>query len=203
MRASSGFDHLGLLEVFGFGDMKWAQIDGQVCFVEHLYRPDQCFIHQIPATALQAARARAFARLPPAGPANRRVLLIPRPPRDIANRAVVEKIATKAGLEVVELATLGLADQIELFRHARLIVGHSWRRAGASAVLPAGDRNPRTVAGLPVPAEFRATVRQARPAARRAAVRDRGQPIQHRAAGAAAQAGRPAGHAADAPGAGG
>jgi len=116
------FDHLELLEVFGFGDMKWSQPPARVCFVEQLYRPDHCFIHEIPARVLQAARARAFARLPEAGPATRRVLLAPQAPREFSNRAAVEQIATRAGLEIVDLATLDLAAQIDLFRHARLIV---------------------------------------------------------------------------------
>jgi len=122
MRDRAGFDHLELLAAFGFGDMKWVQPASQVCFVEQLYRPDQCFIHQIPAHALQAARARAFALLKPAGPATRRVLLAPQKPREFSNRAVVEQIATKAGLEIVDLEGLDLAGQIDLFRHARLIV---------------------------------------------------------------------------------
>jgi hypothetical protein len=116
------FDHLELLELFGFGDMEWCQPPSQVCFVEQLYRPDHCFIHQIPARVLQAARARAFARLPAPGPATRRVLLAPQAPREFSNRAAVEQIVTRAGLEIVDLATLDQAGQIDLFRHARLIV---------------------------------------------------------------------------------
>jgi hypothetical protein len=116
------FDHLELLELFGFGDMTWCQPPAQVCFVEQLYRPDHCFIHQIPASVLQAARARAFARLPQAGPATRRVFLVPQAPREFSNRAAVEQIVARAGLEIVDLAALDLGAQIDLFRHARLIV---------------------------------------------------------------------------------
>jgi hypothetical protein len=122
LSGSAGFDHLDLLEAFGCGDMRRVAPASQVCFVEQVFRPDHCFVHQMPAAALQAARALVFARLPPAGPPTRRVLLAPRAPRDFSNRAVVEQIATKAGLEIVDFEALDLTAQIDLFRHARLIV---------------------------------------------------------------------------------
>jgi capsular polysaccharide biosynthesis protein len=76
----------------------------------------------MPASALQAARARAFARLPQAGSPTRHVLVLPQAPRAFSNQAAVEQIAARAGLDIVDLASLDMAAQIELFRHARLIV---------------------------------------------------------------------------------
>jgi capsular polysaccharide biosynthesis protein len=50
------------------------------------------------------------------------VFLVPQAPREFSNRAAVEQIVARAGLEIVDLVALDLGAQIDLFRHARLIV---------------------------------------------------------------------------------
>ncbi len=118
-----GASHLDMLEAFGFGDMKRVIVPGQLCMAQDLYRPDRTSLHQLPASALFAARDRALARLPPAGPGRRRIYIRPHGNRRIVHAGIVEKFLARQGIEAVSVDRLSFAEQIELFRQASLVVG--------------------------------------------------------------------------------
>jgi hypothetical protein len=116
------WNHLELLEAFGFGDMKRADIAGQICRIEEVYWSDRCEIMQIPASALMAARDRVLARRPnPAGP-GKRIYVRRRGTRAIANESVVEGVLEKHNFVPVLMEDLTATQQIDVFRQADFVL---------------------------------------------------------------------------------
>jgi len=116
------FDHIEALEAFGFGDMKRVEVADQICHVENVYWADKCFIQQASAGDLAACRNRALNRLPPPGPADRKIYIKRTTTRRVANEDEVETFVRGAGFEIHVMENLTTAEQIELFRHAAFVI---------------------------------------------------------------------------------
>jgi hypothetical protein len=115
-------DYIEVLTAFGFGDMPRAEIPGEICQAEELYWPDRCTIAEIPASALLAARARAFDHLPPPEGPRQRIYIRRRGTRAVANRRLVEQILRRSGFTPVMMEDLTATQQIDLFRRAEMVV---------------------------------------------------------------------------------
>jgi hypothetical protein len=124
--APAGAGPLDILDAFGFGPQRRVEVDTQVCVAEDLYWPDQCGLHQLPASALQTARARIFARQPTGAaehPPGRRIFLRPAGKPGIANLEPIETIARDHGLEIISLDRMSFPDRVTLFSQASLVAG--------------------------------------------------------------------------------
>jgi hypothetical protein len=117
------FDHVAMLEAFGFGDMPRVEVNAQVCHVEDVYWADKCFIEDIAAADLDVCRRRALDRLPPPGPANRLIYIKRTTSRRVSNGPGVEELLRKSGFEIHVMEDLTVAQQIDLFRHAAFVIG--------------------------------------------------------------------------------
>jgi hypothetical protein len=119
--AAREVDHLAALREWGFGDWPAVEIDGPVCHVEEVYWLDQCFIEQMPAEFVRAARADALARLGPAGP-KRNIYITRERTRNVANKGIVEAVMRNHGFTVHALEGMTPRAQMELFRDAACVV---------------------------------------------------------------------------------
>jgi hypothetical protein len=117
------FDHIEMLEAFGFGDLPRVEVDARVCLVEDVWWPDRCFIEQVSGADLDTARRRALDRLPPAGAATRLVYIRRTTTRRVANGPAVEAFMRQIGFEIHAMEDLTVAGQIDLFRHAAFVIG--------------------------------------------------------------------------------
>jgi hypothetical protein len=117
------FDHLEALDAFGFGALPRVEVDAQICRVDDVYWADRCFIEQVSAADLRAARDRALARLPAPAAAQRRIFIRRTTTRGIANADEIEAFATQQGFEIHAMEDLTVMEQIELFRHAAFVIG--------------------------------------------------------------------------------
>ena len=115
-------DHIAVLEAFGFGDMKRAEIPGQICRVDDLYWPDRCTINQLPAAALRAGRDRALSRRKRGAGPPARIYVKRATTRMVANAHVVESVVTRLGFTPVLMEDLTVVEQIDLFRRAEMVV---------------------------------------------------------------------------------
>jgi hypothetical protein len=115
-------DYIEVLTAFGFGDMPRAEIPGEICQAEELYWADRCTIAEIPATALQDARARAFNHLPPPEGPRQRIFIRRQGTRAIANPRMVERMLMRQGFTIVLMEDLTATQQIDLFRRAEMVV---------------------------------------------------------------------------------
>jgi hypothetical protein len=120
-QAAREVDHLAALQAWGFGDWPQVEIDGPVCHVDEVYWLDQCFIEQMPAQFVQAARADVLARLGPAGP-QRNIYITRERTRNVANKVLVEAVLRKHGFSVHALEGMTPLAQMELFRDAACVV---------------------------------------------------------------------------------
>jgi len=118
-------DHMEALREWGFDDLPTVEVADPVCHVEEVYWIDQCFIGQMPARLLRAARDAVLARLPPAqGVASpKRIYLRRRDTRSVANAKLIEKAAANNGFEIYEMEGMSPRAQIELFRDAEFVMG--------------------------------------------------------------------------------
>jgi hypothetical protein len=116
-------DYLQVLEAFGFGGMARLEVAGQICHVDEVYWPDRCNIHQLPASALRAARDRALGRLPPVSGGMRRIYIKRADTRGVANAGDVEPVLRRNGFDSYLMEDLTAGAQIDLFRHAEMVVG--------------------------------------------------------------------------------
>jgi hypothetical protein len=117
------FDHLAVLEAFGFADSPRVEVAAQLCHVETIYWADKCFIEEVAAADLDACRRRALDRLPPPGPPERLIYIKRTTSRRVANAPELEELLGKSGFEVHVMEDLTVAEQIELFRHAAFVIG--------------------------------------------------------------------------------
>ena len=117
------FDHLEALDAFGFGALPRVEVEAQICRVDDVYWADRCFIEQVSAADLRAARDRALARLPASTAAQRRIFIRRATTRGIANADEIEAFATQQGFEIHAMEDLTVTEQIELFRHASFVIG--------------------------------------------------------------------------------
>lgn len=120
-QAAREVDHLAALREWGFGDLPAVEVAGPVCHVEEVYWLDQCFIEQMPAQLVQAARADVLARLGPGGP-KRNVYITRERTRSVANAVMVESVMRKSGFSVHALEGMSPRAQMELFRDAACVV---------------------------------------------------------------------------------
>jgi hypothetical protein len=114
-------DHMTALREWGFGDWPIAEIDAPLCHVEEVYWLDDCFIEQMPADFLQAARRGMLARLEPRGK-TQNIYLRRERTRQVANAEPVEKIAVRNGFAVHEIEGMTVREQMRLFQNADFVI---------------------------------------------------------------------------------
>jgi hypothetical protein len=119
--AARTVDHMSALREWGFGDFPIVEIDAPVCHVEEVYWPDECFIEQMPAQFVQAARADMLARLGPRGETNNIYIRRDRM-RTVANDEQIEKMAQRNGFSVHTLDGMTPRAQMQLFQNADFVV---------------------------------------------------------------------------------
>jgi capsular polysaccharide biosynthesis protein len=112
---------MAALREWGFGDFPMVEIDAPVCHVEEVYWLDDCFIEQMPAQFVQAARADMLARLGPRSATNNIYIRRERT-RTVANAERIEKIARRNGFSVHELEGMTPRAQMQLFQNADFVV---------------------------------------------------------------------------------
>jgi hypothetical protein len=116
------FDHLQVLEAFGFGEMAHLVADANVCQVGEVFWAGNCLIGDISADLLRTTRERALVRRPTQKQAGRRIYIRRASSRSVLNALEVETVLSRKGFESFLMEDLDVYQQIDLFRSADFVV---------------------------------------------------------------------------------
>jgi capsular polysaccharide biosynthesis protein len=134
------FDHLQVLEAFGFGDMPCLTVEEDLCQVGEVYWAGQCFIGDISAELLRATRERALARRAAPARSGRKIYIKRAGSRSVVNALEVESELSRLGFESFFMEELDVYEQIDLFRGAAFVVGAHGAALANLIFCPAGTK---------------------------------------------------------------